>query len=163
MRRAGGGSKVRNTTMQTASPFQPEGRGSVFAEENNLRVVIADDDARFRKVLKGILMVKGDVDILGEAGNGEEAVELCRSSHPDVVLMDISMPTLNGLAATLLIKSECPQAKVILLTVHEEQKYRMAGKSCGADAFIAKRHLVADLLEGGVLNRFRPARNGQAE
>lgn len=157
----GKGSKVRS--MQPAAPISKEVRRSVPLEEGNLRVVIADDDARFRKVLRGILQVKGDIEILGEAGDGEEAVDLCRQRHPDVVLMDISMPNMNGLAATLLIKSELPHSKVILLTVHEDAKYRMAGKTCGADAFIAKRHLVADLLEGGVLNRFRGAGNGHGQ
>lgn len=115
-----------------------------------------DDDVRFRKMMRGILEVKADIEVVGEAGNGEEGVELCRQVHPDVVLMDITMPRLNGLAATRLIKGESPQCKVVLLTVHEEEGYRLAGHACNADAFVAKRHLVSELLEGGILTRLPP-------
>lgn len=142
--------------MERVVEVEWRARRGVIPEESKLTVLVVDDDARFRGVVRGILEASGDVDIIGEAGDGEEGVEQCRRLHPDVVLMDIGMPGLNGLAATLLIKGELPQCKVVLLTVHEEERYRLAGDSCGADLFVPKRHLVSELVEGGVLSRLRP-------
>ncbi len=84
--------------------------------------------------------------MVGEAGDGEEAVRLARDLRPDVVLMDIGMPGLDGLEATRRIKADRPEARVIILTVHGEEAYRRAAGESGADAFLPKKALIALLL-----------------
>src|SRR4051794_36699778 len=84
-----------------------------------MRVAIADDHALFREGLKALLEARG-IEVVGAARNGREAVELARSTHPDVVLMDLSMPELDGLAATRLISADLPDVHVVVLTASED-------------------------------------------
>lgn len=116
-----------------------------------MTVLIVDDDARFRKVVKKLLTAKSGMNVVGEAGDGEEAVQLTRELQPDLVLMDIGMPRLDGLAATRRIKDEVPDVKIVILTVHDEAPYRSAGRICGADAYLLKKTLVSELLQEGSL------------
>jgi DNA-binding NarL/FixJ family response regulator len=84
-----------------------------------MRVLIADDHALFRDGLRSLLEAHG-VEVVGEAKNGREAVDLAKQHRPDVVLMDLSMPEMSGLAATRLITAEVPEAKVIVVTASED-------------------------------------------
>jgi DNA-binding NarL/FixJ family response regulator len=112
----------------------------------NTTIVTVDDDRNFRDVLQGLLRQDAGITLIGEAENGEEAVRRTRELHPDVVLMDITMPRVNGFDATRSIKSYRPQTKVIILTVHADYTYEQAALGNGADAFIAKKRLSSDLL-----------------
>ncbi len=89
---------------------------------------------------------EGEGSVMVEVGNGEEAVRLSQELRPDLVLMDIAMPRLDGLEATRRIKAERPETKVIIVTVHDEKAYRMAAVESGADAFLLKKALMAELL-----------------
>lgn len=109
-------------------------------------ILIVDDDQGFREVVKRLLEGKPEARVVGEAEDGEEAVMLARESQPDVVLMDIAMPRLDGLEATRRIKAERPETKVIILTIHNEEVYQRAAAESGADAFLSKKTLMADLL-----------------
>lgn len=109
-------------------------------------IVTVDDDRSFRDVLQGLLRQDAGFTLIGEAENGEDAVRRTRELHPDIVLMDITMPRVNGFDATRRIKAYRPQTKVIILTVHADYNYEQAALGNGADAFIAKKRLSSDLL-----------------
>lgn len=109
-------------------------------------ILIVDDDQGFREMVKRLLEREPGVSVVGEAGDGEEAVRLARELQPDVILMDIAMPRVDGLEATRRIKAERPEAKVIILTIHNEEAYRRAAAESGADVFLPKKTLMADLL-----------------
>lgn len=122
-----------------------------------MRVLVADDHALFRDGLRSLLEAHG-VTVVAEARNGQEAVELARQHQPDIVLMDISMPVLNGLAATRLITTELPEISVVVLTASEEDDDLFEAVKSGAQGYLQK-DLEADrffaLLEG--VTRGEPA------
>jgi DNA-binding NarL/FixJ family response regulator len=115
-----------------------------------LRVLIADDHPLFRDGLRSLLEARG-IDVVGEATNGREAVERAKHLRPDVVLMDLNMPEMNGLAATRLISAELEDVKVVVLTAFEDDADRFEAIKSGAQGYIFK-NLASDeflrLLEG---------------
>jgi DNA-binding NarL/FixJ family response regulator len=122
-----------------------------------MRVLLADDHALFRDGLRSLLEARG-VDVIGEARNGREAVDRSRQLGPDVVLMDLHMPDLDGLAATRLISIEQPDVKVVILTASEEDAHLFEAIKSGAQGYLFK-NLDSDelfrLLEG--VGRGEPA------
>jgi len=110
-----------------------------------IRLLLVDDDSGFRSTLRQLLEQRADVEVLGEAGNGEEAVQLAGDLSPDVVLMDLAMPRMNGLEATRQLKARWPDLAVIVLTVHDEDVYRRTALAAGAAAFLEKKMLGVDL------------------
>ncbi len=108
-------------------------------------VLIVDDDSMFRVLLKRVLTRDPNIDVVGEARDGEEAIQLVRKLRPDVVLMDIKMPGLNGLEAMRRSKAERPVTKVIVLTIHDEGPFHSAAVAGGADAFLPKKTLTTAL------------------
>jgi DNA-binding NarL/FixJ family response regulator len=109
-------------------------------------ILIVDDNPRLRALIRRILTQESDLQVVGEADDGAEAIRLTPILRPDVVLMDLGMPRVNGLEATRRIKMERPETKVIIITVHTEDAYRRAAEANGADAFLAKRTLMTALL-----------------
>ena len=109
-----------------------------------MRVLIADDHALFREGLRSLFEVHG-VDVIGEARNGREAVDQTRRLNPDVVLMDLDMPELDGLAATRLISAEQPDVKVVILTASEEDAHLFEAIKSGAQGYLFK-NLASDEL-----------------
>jgi DNA-binding NarL/FixJ family response regulator len=107
-------------------------------------MLIADDDRLFRAELKRF-MTRKCVSVV-EAGDGEEALQLAQEIRPDVVLMDITMPRMDGLEATRRIKAVRAETKIIVLTVHDERAYRRAAQESGADAFLVKKTVMAELI-----------------
>lgn len=122
-----------------------------------MRVVIADDHALFRDSLRSLLTARG-IEVVGEAGNGREAVTLAKSLRPDVVLMDLSMPEVDGLTATRAISAELPEIKVVVLTASNDDADLFEAIKAGAEGYLLK-DLEADrffaLLEG--VSRGEPA------
>jgi len=111
-----------------------------------IRILLVDDDQAFRTVLRRLLEKERGFNVVGEAGDGLEALEQIRVLSPDIILMDIAMPRLNGLEATRTIKTERPGSTVVILTQHQEPAYQRAAAQGGADAFLPKTTRLADLL-----------------
>ena len=111
------------------------------------RILIADDHDVVRSGLRVLLRTSPDFSIVGEASDGEEAVRLTEKSTPDVVIMDISMPTLDGIAATKIIKERFPLVKVIILTVHEDEEYAFQVLRAGASGYVLKNAGKKDIFK----------------
>jgi DNA-binding NarL/FixJ family response regulator len=110
-----------------------------------MRVLIADDRSRSRRGLRALLATQPGIEVIGEAGDGREAVQLVEEHRPDAVLMDAKMPAMDGLAATRLIKESWPQIKVIVLTMYGS--HRADALASGADAFLVKGCPPEELLK----------------
>jgi DNA-binding NarL/FixJ family response regulator len=109
-------------------------------------ILIVDDNQGVRNTLTRILGKDREFRVVGEAGDGSEALELARALSPDLILMDLAMPRVNGLEATQRIKAERPETKVIIFTQYQEDAYRQAAAQSGADAFLPKGTRLAELL-----------------
>jgi DNA-binding NarL/FixJ family response regulator len=125
--------------------------------EDAVRVLIADDHPLFREGMRGRLDRVGDVAVVGEAASGDEAVELARKLAPDVVLMDIKMPGLNGIEATREIMRASPQVGVLMLTMFEDDDSVFAAMRAGA-----KGYLLKDSGGEGVVHAIRAVASGEA-
>ncbi|MCP9621500.1 response regulator transcription factor [Nocardia otitidiscaviarum] len=114
-----------------------------------IRVVIADDQVLVRAGFVALLNAQDDIEVVGEADNGEQAVRLARELTPDVVLMDIRMPVLDGLAATRIIAAEerLTEVKVVVLTTFELDEYVFEAMRAGATGFLVKHTEPADLVK----------------
>ncbi len=115
----------------------------------SIRLLIADDHALVRSGLRSMLEREPGIEIVGEARNGREAVELCRSSRPDLVLMDVRMPDMDGLEATRAIKRELPETGVLMVTMHENRDYMLEANKAGAAGYVLK-DAARDELVGAV-------------
>jgi DNA-binding NarL/FixJ family response regulator len=112
-----------------------------------VRVLLVDDDDLMRAGLKAVLSSDARVDVAGEAGNGRDAVEQVRALRPDLVLMDVRMPDLDGIAATREVLAASPDVKVVILTTFEEDDYIFGALNAGASGFLLKRTAPEQLLE----------------
>jgi DNA-binding NarL/FixJ family response regulator len=111
-----------------------------------ISILIADDNTRLRGLIRRMLTQEPDLQVVGEADDGAEAIRLTHLLRPDIILMDLGMPRVNGLEATRRIKAERPETKIIILTVHTEDAYRRAAEATGSDAFLLKRTIMTALL-----------------
>jgi DNA-binding NarL/FixJ family response regulator len=112
-----------------------------------IRVVLVDDDALMRAGLEAILSSDGAIEVVGEASDGHDAVERVRELRPDVVLMDVRMPGLDGIAATREIVASVPETRVVILTTFEDDEYIFGALTAGASGFLLKRTSPELLLE----------------
>jgi DNA-binding NarL/FixJ family response regulator len=113
--------------------------------EETIGVAIVDDQRLFTRGLRGLVEMLPGVEVVGVAYDGEEGVALCREQEPDVVLMDISMPKMDGIAATREIKDLLPQTAVVILTGHEEDEHVFEGIKAGAQGYLLKDSEPEDL------------------
>ncbi len=106
--------------------------------KNLIRILIVDDQSLFREGLRTLLSVQTDFEVVGEASNGEEAIRLAVQTRPTVVLMDVRMPVMNGVAATERLKSVLPDSRVIILTTFDEDEIIFDGLKAGAVGYMLK-------------------------
>jgi DNA-binding NarL/FixJ family response regulator len=111
-----------------------------------LRILLADDHETVREGLRMILNAQPDMQVVGMAGDGTEAISQCEKVTPDVVIMDISMPGMNGLAATQQLNEKCPGTKVLTLTRHADSSYLQQLMRAGAAGYVLKQSRPAELL-----------------
>lgn len=116
------------------------------ATKQRIRILVADDHPVVRKGLQSCLARQERLRIVGEAANGDEALQKCRELMPDVVLMDISMPRMNGLAVTEVLRKEAPNLKVLILSVHSNRDYIFRVIQAGAHGYVSKEAPPEELL-----------------
>jgi len=112
-----------------------------------IRVMLVDDHAMVRRGLATFLKVFDDLELVGEAESGEKAVQLCAQIHPDVVLMDLMMPEMDGVAATRLIRQQYPKVQVVALTSFKEQELVQNALQAGAIGYLLKDVAAEDLAQ----------------
>ena len=113
---------------------------------NKLRIILAEDHETIRDGLKLLVNSRSDMEVVGEADNGRTALQLAEEFSPDVVVMDISMPELNGLQATKKLKDKSPQVKVLILTRHSEPGYLQELLQAGASGYVLKQSKSEELI-----------------
>jgi DNA-binding NarL/FixJ family response regulator len=111
-----------------------------------IRILIADDHAIVRDGVRALLVAAGDFDVVGEASDGQEAIDLAVSLEPDLILMDIAMPGLGGLEATLEIRKRVPRAKIIVLSQYGDAEYVRRFVKAGVSGYVLKNAAGADLV-----------------
>jgi NarL family two-component system response regulator LiaR len=116
-----------------------------MSTSNPIRVMIVDDHGMVRRGLATILKVKADLELVGEASGGHEAVQLCETVQPDVILMDLVMPEMGGAEATHLIRERCPRVQVIALTSFQERELVREALQAGAIGYLLKNVSANDL------------------
>lgn len=126
-------------------------------ENMTIRIIIVDDQSLFREGLRTLLSIWDDLEVVAEAGNGEEAITAVSHHHPDVVLMDLHMPILNGVAATRQISQNHPTSKVIVLTTFDDDDYIFDGLRAGAIGYLLK-----DVSSEKLVEAIRAAANGHS-
>lgn len=109
-------------------------------------MLIADDHTILRHGIRALLEAEPEIEVVAEAADGREAIEKVRALSPDVVLMDIGMPVMNGLEATRHIKKESPDTQVIVLTMHDNEEYIVQMLSAGASGYLLKRIAATELV-----------------
>lgn len=124
---------------------------------SKIRILVADDHQIVREGVCMILATQKDFDVIGEAATGREALEMARTLHPDVVVMDLSMPDMTGIEATERIRKEIPEVQVLALTMHEEESYVFELLRVGAAGYVLKRAAAEDLVSA-----IRATRRGEA-
>ncbi len=102
------------------------------------RIVIAEDYPIIREALRALLSSNPHIEVVGEARDGQEAIRCVQKGKPDLILMDLSMPRMNGMDAIREIKKRCPETKILVLTAHEEDEYIEEALKCGANGYVLK-------------------------
>jgi DNA-binding NarL/FixJ family response regulator len=133
------------------------GETTDVGREDPIRVVLADDHAEFRLGLKEMLQTDGGIEVVGEAGNGARAVALAREVRPEVVVLDLAMPVMEGTEALgLILREGSPPPGIVVLTMHDRPSLRRELLGMGASAFLAKSASLAELI--GAVKGSRPPR-----
>ena len=126
-----------------------------------IKVLVVDDHTMVRDGITAVLTLQRDIEVVGEAENGQDAIDKVKRLMPNVALMDIVMPVMSGLEATKRVTKDCPETKVLILTQYDDEENMFVAKQAGAHGFIAKKAASADLMNGiravGAGRHFPPA------
>ncbi len=113
---------------------------------DKIKILIVDDHALMRDGISALLALHDDIEIVGEASEGKEAIEKARELSPDVIIMDIVMPGMDGLEATRRIRKKSPEVKVLALTQHDNREYVLSAIKAGTAGYVPKRALGSELV-----------------
>jgi len=113
---------------------------------DKMRILVADDHTLLRDGIRSLLSAYDDIEIIGEAVDGKDAIEKAKELVPDIIIMDIAMPVMDGLQATRHITKQLPQIKVLMLTQHDNREYKSLCQEIGAAGFVPKRALAQELV-----------------
>jgi NarL family two-component system response regulator LiaR len=113
---------------------------------SKIRVLLADDHAVLREGLHNLLSLQEDIEVVGEAENGQQAVEMAKQLRPDVIVMDIAMPVMDGLEATRALKQENPDVRVLILSQHDNREYVFSVLQGGAAGYVLKKSGGAEVI-----------------
>ena len=116
-------------------------------KKQSIRILLADDHSITRNGLKTILSLYDDIVLVGEASNGMDAIKICKKTNPDIILMDLDMPIIDGVSATGIIRKECPGVKVIALTSFTDKKLVNNAIKAGASSYIVKNISPDELIK----------------
>lgn len=132
--------RFRSSSAESNSQIYPVQQQDTSASNlsSKIRLLIVDDHVLIREGIRSLLENQPDIDIIGEATNGSEAIQQTLSLRPDIVLMDITMPEMGGIEATVKVKEMVPETKVLILTVHEEDRYLSEILKAGASGYFTK-------------------------
>jgi len=140
--------------------FHRKAHDKIMKFSRHITVLLADDHIIIRTGLRKLLRAESDIEVIGEAANGLKAVELALKLRPAVVIMDITMPKMNGLDATRNILNSCPDVKVLILSAHSDDAYVKMAMEAGASGYLTKQsslHSIADVMrdvqKGGTVFR----------
>jgi len=115
------------------------------AQPQKLRTLLVDDSADCLTVICAVLEEDGTIDVIGAAGNGIEAIEAVADLEPDLVIMDVQMPQMDGLMAASVLSRHFPATKIVLMSAEDSHQLRLASRAAGADGFVAKSRFWEDL------------------
>ena len=135
---------TRTTNARHADAAAPA--SSPAAEGRKIRVLLADDHALFRQGLRQLLELEDDIEVIGDASTGEEAQQMVTELRPDVVLMDINMPDVDGITATRAILAEYPRTSIVILTMYREDDYAFQAVRAGARGYLLKNAGSQDVV-----------------
>jgi len=130
-------------TVNTLTPI-PHSASALAPESSAIRVIVVDDTPSMLQALTFIMGRDPRLEIVGKAMNGAAAVSLATTQHPDLIVMDVTMPVMNGLAAAVRIKRLCPSTRIIMVSADDHVQTALAAMDCGADGFIPKRNFHRD-------------------
>lgn len=118
------------------------------ADRDEVTILLVDDHQLFRDALRGMLGAAKDLRIIGEVGDGEAAIQAARDLQPDVILMDISMPGMNGIEATRTIQTENPDTRIVVLSMHADKRFVLEALKAGASGYYLKDSSGPELEDG---------------
>ena len=124
-----------------------------------VRTLLVDDNKTFLAAVRNFLMMVSDIEIVGEANDGWSAVEMAKKLSPDLVLLDIVMPEMNGLEVAQALKDSSPPPRIVFLSMHDSESYRTAARELGAFGYVGKGDFVADLIP--IIDRLTKLTSGQ--
>ena len=138
---------MADAPVNSGDPLQPDGSERPGEVSGPVSVVLADDQALMRMGFRMVLEAEEDITVVGEASDGTSALAQAKALHPDVILMDVRMPGMNGIEATERITRECPGTRVLILTTFDLDEYAFAGLRAGASGFLLKDTRPTELAE----------------
>ena len=138
---------MADAPVSNGEPVQPGGAERPGEVSGPISVVLADVQALMRMGFRMVLEAEDDINVVGEASDGTAALAQAKALHPDVILMDVRMPGMNGIEATELIARECPGTRVLILTTFDLDEYAFAGLRAGASGFLLKDTRPTELAE----------------